>query len=323
MAKLNKSLLIRWVLGIAIVIYLLTLTDFKEFSLVISQANWGFVLLAGLLVFFDRCWMGFKWQILLKAQGLGVTVSECIRVYFISSFVGLVLPSSVGGDLVRLFSLSVGKGEREKVAASLVVEKLLSMMALLLLVLFCILLLVLHSAVAQWKYFLIALGLFIGVGLGMIVSFLYLPVEKLKKVQGGFLQKITKVILAYQEFKNYQKAMAIFFLVSFFEQFMPFVFNYSLVKAFDLPGDFLTYFMIVPMVYMIARLPISVDGLGVLEALYVVLFPLVGLSKTESLLLALASRVVTTVSHLLGGVFYFWKKSAVAEIVEVSKSKRE
>ena len=318
MARLNRSLLIRWILGIAIVTYLLTLIDFREFAQVLSKAHWGFVLLACVLVFIDRCWMGFKWQILLKAQGLGVSVSECIRVYFVSSFVGLVLPSSVGGDLVRLFSLSVPKGEREKVAASLVVEKLLSMMALLLLVMFCILLLVMHSAVAQWKYFLIALGVFIGLGLGMIVSFLYVPVERFKNTKNPLFQKIAKVVLAYQEFRNYRKAMAIFFVISFFEQFMPFIFNYTLVKGFDLPGGALTYFMIVPMVYMIARLPISVDGLGVLETLYVVLFPLVGLNKTQALLLALASRIVTTVSHLLGGVFYFWKKPKIDNILNTN-----
>ena len=205
-----------------------------------------------------------------------------------------------------LFSLSVNKDEREKVAASLVVEKLLSMMALLLLVMICILLLVLHAQVAQWKYFLLALGIFIGLSIGMAVSFLYMPVQKLQNVQNNFLKKIAKVVLAYQEFKNYSGAMLIFFIVSFFEQFMPFVFNYALVKGFNLPGDALIYFMIVPLVYMIARLPISVDGVGVLETLYVVLFPLVGLNKTQAMLLAVASRVVTTSSHLLGGgIFYF------------------
>lgn len=308
MAKSKRSLLIRWILGIGIIVYLLTLIDFKEFKGVLSKARWEFILLACILVFIDRCWMGAKWRILLKAQKVCVSISECIRVYFISSFVGLVLPSSVGGDLVRLFSLNVQKGEREKVAASLVVEKLLSMMALLLLVMFCVFLLVTHSSGISWNYFILALGVFIALGLGMIISFLYLPVERLKSVQGRFLKKIANVILAYQEFRNYRKEMAVFFVVSIFEQFMPFVFNYTLVMAFNLPGSFLIYFMIVPMVYMVARLPISVDGVGVLETLYVVLFPLVGLNKTQALLLALASRVVTTVSHLGGGIFYFFKK---------------
>ncbi|MBI1884086.1 MAG: flippase-like domain-containing protein [Chlamydiae bacterium] len=310
MARLNKSLLIRWIVGIGLIVYLFTLINFHEFSEILSKASLPFFFLAVLLVLVDRVWMGSKWNILLKVQGLNVSMFECVRVYFISSFLGLVLPTSVGGDLVRLFSLSVEKGEREKVAASLVVEKLLSMMALLLLVIFCVLLLVMTSAMTGWRYFLMALGVFLGMGLIFVISLLFLPVERLRKAEGKWLKKIARVFLAYHEFRRYHRAMFVFFIVSVFEQCMPFLFNYSLAKAFHLPGSALTYFMIVPMIYMIARLPISVDGMGIAEALFVFLFPLMGLDKTHSLLLALAGRLATTLGHLIGGIFYFWKKKS-------------
>jgi uncharacterized membrane protein YbhN (UPF0104 family) len=201
--------------------------------------------------------------------------------------------------------------EREKVAASIVVEKLLSVMALLLLVIFCVLIFVMTSREHPWKYFFIALGGFLGGGLLFILSLLYIPVNRLQNTQSRFLKKIAKVVLAYQQFKYYRKAMMLFFICSFFEQFMPFLFNYSLAKAFDLPGTIQGYFIITPIIYFVARLPISVDGLGVVEGLFVVLFPLIGLNKTDAFLLGLTGRLVTTFSHLLGGFFYFLKKRTV------------
>lgn len=305
---LNRSLILKWIFGLGLIVYLLTLIDFDQFFEVLSRAHLIFIFLAVLIVLFDRIWMAFKWKILLQAQGIEVSILECARSYFVASFIGLVLPTSVGSDLVRLFNLSVRSEEREKVAASIVVEKLLSMMAMLLLVIFCALLFILTSEVHQWKYFFIALGVFLGGGLLFILSLLYIPVERLQNAQGRFLKKIANVVLAYQQFKYYRKAMILFFVFSFFEQFMPFLFNYSLAKAFELPGTALGYFMVTPIIYLVARLPISVDGLGVVEGLFVVLFPLIGLNKTDAFLLGLTGRLVTTFSHLIGGVFYFLGK---------------
>ena len=56
----------------------------------------------------------------------------------------------------------------------------------------------------------------------------------------------------------------------------------------------------IPIVIFIVRIPISLDGLGIQEGLYVALFAYAGLSASESFLLSLVGRVVTLVGMLPG-----------------------
>ena len=305
----KNSLFIRWGVSLGLIVYVLTLIDYHELREVFSKGHWGYLLLGTGIVIVDRVFMGAKWHILLRAQGLFVSYFQCVRAYFIASFVGLALPTSVGSDLVRLMSIPVSKGEKEKVAASIVVEKALAMFALFFLASFCVFLLVWTSALPHWKYFYWAIAFFSAVTLMFFVSLYYLPHKMLlNQFSGKVPHVLGKIVSAYQQYRNYPRAMIIFFIFSFAEQLVPFVFNCVIARAFELPGSVLGYFMVVPLIYIVARIPISVDAIGVLEFLFVVLFPLVGMDRTNALLLALAGRVATTLGHLTGGIFYFWRR---------------
>ncbi len=303
--SINRSAIFRWAVGLGLLIYLLTLVDYQEFSHVLSRAHLGLVILAIGMVLIDRVWMGAKWMILLRAQDVHASFLSCVRSYFMASLLGLVLPTSVGSDVIRLMSFSVRAGEREKIAASIVVEKILGMFAMLLLVTICSFLLIQTSSVIHWKYFYFILSGLLAISIFFVGSLYYLPRLKLKRFNWKIFKKLGNVISSYQQFRFYPKAMISFFVLSFLEQFMPFIFIFILAKAFELPGSALSYFMVVPFIYFVARIPISVDAIGVLEGLYVLLFPIVGLDKTDALCLGLASRIVTTMGHLMGGAFYF------------------
>ncbi|MBI1871708.1 MAG: flippase-like domain-containing protein [Chlamydiae bacterium] len=314
----KKSLIFRWGLGLASIVYLLTLIDFDEFFSALSKAHTSWILTSIFVVFFDRFLMAFKWNLLLKAQGIFVSLWEVIRAYLVGSFYGLVLPTSLGSDVVRLGSLSVGGGAREKVAASIVVEKILAMMALFLLVLLSVLGLVWTATLQHWRYFMIALALFLVGALAFFLSFKILPIQRLIKAKGHFSKKIARVILAYHQFQNHKRAMGLFFALSFIEQFMPVVGNFCLARAFELPGSFFSYLMVIPIIFTVARIPISVDAVGILEALYLFLLPLVGISKTDAFLLGLVGRVVNTLCLLPGGLLYHSVKNPVREMVNQS-----
>ncbi len=303
--SIHRSSIFRWAVGLCLLIYLLTLVDYQEFSRVLSRAHLSFILLAITIVLIDRIWMGAKWMILLRAQSIRASFLSCIRSYFMASLLGLVLPTSVGSDVMRLMSFSVREGEREKIAASIVVEKVLGLFAMLLLVCICSFLLIQNFSEIYWKYFYFILFFLITVSVFFVGSLYYLPRSKSDRFKGKFFKKLGNVVSSYQQFRYYPKAMLAFFILSFFEQFVPFISTFVLARAFELPGSALNYFMVIPFIYFIARIPISVDAIGILEGLYVLLFPLVGLSKTDALLLALASRVTTTIGNLIGGVFYF------------------
>ena len=76
----------------------------------------------------------WKWQLLLRARGARVSLSECCRIYAAGMFGNLWLPTNVGGDALRA-SLLARRAPQLGVAdaaASIVVERVTGFAALLL-----------------------------------------------------------------------------------------------------------------------------------------------------------------------------------------------
>ena len=62
--------------------------------------------------------------------------------------------------------------------------------------------------------------------------------------------------------------------------------------------------MFVPLISLGGMLPVSVNGLGVREALYILLFGRIGVSTELAVSLALLYLAVTFVASLPGGLMY-------------------
>jgi len=66
---------------------------------------------------------------------------------------------------------------------------------------------------------------------------------------------------------------------------------------------------IIPLTMLATRLPISLDGLGVEEGIYVVLFALIGVSASEAFLLSATERVLSLICLLPWGIHFIFKGS--------------
>jgi len=67
----------------------------------------------------------WRWRVLLTASGVSVSLGMAVRQYFIGIFLNNFFPSTVGGDMAKVFYLGRQHGYRP-VAASIVLDRLLS-----------------------------------------------------------------------------------------------------------------------------------------------------------------------------------------------------
>jgi uncharacterized membrane protein YbhN (UPF0104 family) len=77
----------------------------------------------------DRVVMAGKWRILLAAQGLVHSLGELVRTYFVATFYGTFLPTGVGGDVIRIMQVGRGNERALAVTASVVMERVLGLIA--------------------------------------------------------------------------------------------------------------------------------------------------------------------------------------------------
>ena len=69
---------------------------------------------------FTSAW---KWQIILNAQKINVSVMKCFWLYVVGYFFNTVLPTNVGGDVVRAYALGKSTDKRAQAFSSVFVER--------------------------------------------------------------------------------------------------------------------------------------------------------------------------------------------------------
>src|SRR4051812_17764032 len=84
-----------------------------------------FYLVSLFVVVSGQALYAWRWRVLLNASGVPVSVGVAVRQYFIGIFLNNFFPSTVGGDMAKVFYLGRQHGYRP-VAASIVLDRLLS-----------------------------------------------------------------------------------------------------------------------------------------------------------------------------------------------------
>ena len=91
---------------------------------VIADANLCYFLAALALMLVTILPMAWRWQLLLKTKGVHEEIPWLTRAYFVSYAAGQVLPTSVGGDAVRIFETARRHpGHGNTAAASVLLER--------------------------------------------------------------------------------------------------------------------------------------------------------------------------------------------------------
>ena len=123
----------RWALpvriGISVVMLAVLYTRFPEFSWSDTVPEWTlstgeWLLGAAVLSLLGIVLSAVRWQQVLRAMGHPTALRRLVPLYFAGQFVSNVLPSTIGGDVLRVSRLSKENGESAEMFASVVLERL-------------------------------------------------------------------------------------------------------------------------------------------------------------------------------------------------------
>ena len=311
------SFWLRLLFSVGLIAFLAYTVDLDEAVTIIARANPIHLLIALAFALGDRLIMAFKWNVLLKAKKIEIPLLDITGTYLITTFLGLFLPATVGGDALRAYAVCKDKHKVGDVVSSIIVERILGFMALFIFVLVSIVLSIFVFGQdffeGVWNLFWIFLALLIGSIVFIVVSFneKFLRYTKvlLNKRAGKLLEHkfAKKLIEIYDSYKGYQGnllALGLFLGLSLIENLFPLFWTYFLALAFQIEIPLLYFFILIPIVLVLVRLPISLDGFGIQEGTFVYFLGLVGIMRPEALLLGLASHFLAIISVLPGGLLY-------------------
>lgn len=254
----------------------------------------------------DRLLMSYKWNLLLRSAGIHISLWENIRLYLVSSFVGLALPSSVGADLVRTYQLSIRRFEVREAFASVVVERFLAFLAVATFVLITAPFLALHYP--QLRF--IALTAAIATIVIPTIVFLMFSRNMSRWVRQAFPhvlgQRLTdaagRIYDALVAYRRRLPVLGAFFALSLVETTIPLITTVIVARALGIDASWITFVLVVPLILVVIRIPISIAGVGVIELSYVYLLVSMGMGSVQALSLGLLMDIIGILMSLVGGL---------------------
>jgi hypothetical protein len=247
-----------------------------------------------------------RWWVLMAARRLGVGLWPALRLYFAAAFCNYCMPGLTGGDVLKAYYAARDSERRTDAVMSVVVDRIAGMLGLVVLAgvagLF-----VLEQPLARQVTAYVWIGI-----LGLAAGGLAYSSEALRRwlrvgslvsrlPAGALLRQVDQAALAY---RDHGGAVALAVVLSVFVRVCLVLATAS--SAYALGGELPVGLMlaIVPIIFMAGAVPISYQGLGVMEGLGMALLGgSGGLSANQIVGTLLLVRVYPMFYALLGALF--------------------
>lgn len=310
----KKRLLQLFRIGVSVVlvVWLLRIADSAQLSTLLVGANVFLLLLMMLVANFDRVFMAYKWNLLLRAKNIVYPMIDAISVYYRSSFLGMLILPTVGADAMRIFEVSRKTGKTEEIVSSVVIERFIGLVSMGIVGVISLGLFIAQVDQNGWATMLSLLaGLAVLIGafaVSMNTRLQQMIAPPMLRSRWKIVRKFGQIFQSYHQFGAHRTALLIFLAYSILEQFISVITAYLVSAALGLSIPFLYFLIFIPIITTIVRLPISFDGFGVREGLYVYLFGLVGVASTDAFLVGLLSSVLWRIGTALPALYFFWMR---------------
>lgn len=240
-----------------------------------------------------------RWQLLLRPLGIHLSLFAVGWVYMMGGFFNSFLPSSIGGDAVRILKTGEWTGLRAEAAASVVIERWSGMIAFLM---FCLMALGMGAYVYLGVY---GTALIVALTLSMSISLVWMFKRKVPSSKRPILtlrRKWENFRDAIHSYGNHLTAFAWAMAWAFVVQAVLIGYYVILAWSLNMPGTLLGFAVVVPISELISMLPISLGGFGTREAVFIGMADLLGLSPEQGFFLSFVRGVLGLLFNLLGVV---------------------
>lgn len=243
-----------------------------------------------------------RWRAVLTALGLRARVRTLLNHYLAGLFVGNFLPSTIGGDVLRVARQSADNGDRPSTFASVVLERLTGWLVLPVITLTALLI---NPGLRELGT-ATALAFALSVTTLVLLSALLFAAAH-PRVGGrlatreGWQRFLGAVHLGLDRFRRHPAAVVNVLLVGFVYQLAVVLSAFLAARALGLtevgPTAILAF---MPAVAIAQVLPISLGGLGVREGAFVLFLHPLGVARGEAIALGLLFYGMNLAVSLLG-----------------------
>ena len=252
-----------------------------------------------------------KWQILLSIHRMDVHLSDLTKYYLTGLFFSNFLPSTIGGDGYRMYKIFNINRSKTEAVVPVVVERLSGMVILLFLGFL--------AAIVSFRLYgdkVSEAGLLFGL-CGTVAAILVTGLVFNRRIQlwiesFSFIPARVKNFVGYLDgFGRNRLQLLQCAVISILFYLFLFAYRYVLLYAVGETCSFSSFAVVTMLSTVIASLPISINGIGLMDGSFIYLISSYGVGYEAAITFMLLQRALTTAISLVGGLIYLKNKEVL------------
>lgn len=295
--------LIKIAFSIGILIFILTKFNAQSVWEILLSANPLYI--AGAIVFqlLSQLVAAYRWSLIMGIMSFKHSFMFYLKSYFKGSMFNQVLPTSIGGDALRVAELKMNGNQLTESFYGVFIDRIAGLIGLLLINLFA----------NQFDPDLLPEQVYYSINIILIGAlfglFVLMAIHKFEifnryKITRLFYDLSDRFRLIYKTPKRISQQVGLSILIHLFAM----VAIFGLGHSVGINEPLIVYLVLVPPAILLTVLPISFAGWGVREGALVALFLLIGINENQVLAMSILYGLVLIISALPGLVFYLRSK---------------
>lgn len=310
LTKPAVSLALRVTVSALLLAYLIRLSAFNEIARAFSRID-PLYLLGFFALYFSSVFLtAVRWRILLRTWDIESRLGTLLRYILTGLFMNNFLPGSLGGDAYRLYSGGRDAGKLDAVAATIFYERVLSYGSLVTLGL--VALSIRADLASDLTFWLLLGGVFLALtgltAVSTLPAFGRWAENFVSRFPFAERLRLKDWVHSFRFKVRHPGLLGVVFLLSFLIQFID-IYAFRLVAAaIQLPVKFSDLLLFVPLLYLAILLPLSVNGIGIRESVFVIFAASWGITSADAVAFSLTVFALNLAGSLVGGVIYWFDR---------------
>ena len=245
-----------------------------------------------------------RWQIIAEWCGAELKMLQSLRFTLIGAFFNQTLPSTVGGDVARMWFLARATGHSKPAVYSVLMDRAAGLIWLAAFVLVCLpwSMRLIESPVGRAMLVLIGIG---GVAGPLVLLALTQTVRK-TLVRWRLTRHLTEILAAAWTTLTSRRAGVSIAAISIAIHLMTVLAAWLTARAIGSPLGFVQSLLLMPPVILIAAIPVSIAGWGVRESAMITAFSYVGLPESDALAISVLFGTGAFLIGAIGGLVWIF-----------------
>ncbi len=295
------------------VIYKLGPGGLHDLWMNVRMAHWSGLLLAGLFFIIILGLGIYRWQLLLRVQGIQLSYYHTAWMVAVGMFFNAFLIGATGGDVPKAWYAAEAAADRKTQAIfSSVVDRFIGLLGLFILATISVLI-YLPVLLGDEKTRIIAISIIVSLviavlGIGLTTQRHHLTSKPWWKSIWHYVpgkEILCKLSESYNLYGKYPGTLLIALILSLGVHVSSVFVAWSVGRAIEIKGvSLLHYFVYCPMINAFSAIPITVGGLGLREGAFKFFFSLQSVPDAQAVALSLLVYAGTLVISLVCGIFY-------------------